>query len=136
MSDETPSTTRGRVGHEIFEQVERLVSEEGLSRSQAFQRVSEETGRRAGTVSANYYRVAHQRGAALQPRAPRGSKRAGGGGRRARGGDTGAEAALAKAQEALRELSDVVRRQEKELTALRQQSAQLDRLRTLVQKNI
>jgi len=124
--------TRGRIGQEIFEQVERLVNEEGLSRSQAFQRVSEETGRRPGTVSANYYRVAHQRGAQLQPRAPRGSRR----GRRARGGDTGAEAALTKAQDALRELGEVVRRQEKELAALREQAAQLERLRDLVQKSL
>lgn len=133
MNDENATGGRGRIGQEIFEQVEKLVADEGLSRSQAFQRVSDETGRRPGTVSANYYRVAHQRGATLQPRAPRGSKR--GGGRR-RATDTGAEAALSKAQEALRELSDVVRRQEKELGALRQQAAQLDKLRSLVSKSI
>ncbi len=132
MNEDTTSGNRGRIGHEIFEQVEKLVSEEGLSRSQAFQRVSDETGRRPGTVSANYYRVAHQRGATLQPRAPRGSKRSG---RRGKGSDTGADTALTKAQEALRELADVVRRQEKELAALREQAAQFERMRSIFQKN-
>ena len=73
------------MGNEIFDQVEKLMAEEGLSRTNAFQRLSEMTGRRAGTVAANYYRVARQRGAALQPRAPRGSRSGGGrGARRAR----------------------------------------------------
>jgi hypothetical protein len=42
--------------------VEKLVSEEGLKRQEAFQRISQESGRRAGTVAANYYRVARKRG--------------------------------------------------------------------------
>lgn len=129
MNDESTSGNRGRIGHEIFDQVEKLVSTEGLSRTQAFQRISDETGRRAGTVAANYYRVARQRGATLQPRSPRGGR---GKGR----ADTGADAALAKAQDALRELSDVVKRQEKEIATLREQAAQYQRLRALVTKNI
>ena len=97
MEDESSDTTsapRGSVGNEIFDQVEQLMAEEGLSRTNAFQRLSEMTGRRAGTVAANYYRVARQRGAELQPRAPRGSRSGGGGGRPAlaqptRGGPLG-----------------------------------------------
>jgi hypothetical protein len=57
------SAPRGSVGNEIFDQVEKLMADEGLSRTNAFQRLSEMTGRRAGTVAANYYRVARQRGA-------------------------------------------------------------------------
>lgn len=129
MNDESTAGNRGRIGHEIFDQVENLVSAEGLSRTQAFQRLSDETGRRAGTVAANYYRVARQRGATLQPRTPRGGR---GKGR----GDTGAEAALSKAQDALRELSEAVKRQEKEIATLREQAAQYQRLRALVTKNI
>ena len=72
------SAPRGSVGNEIFDQVEKLMADEGLSRTHAFQRLSEKTGRRAGTVAANYYRVARQRGAPLQPRAPRGSRSGGG----------------------------------------------------------
>ena len=71
MSDEQTNGRRGSVGNEIFDQVEALMSQEGLTRTQAFQRLSETSGRRAGTVAANYYRVARKRGAALQPRKPR-----------------------------------------------------------------
>jgi hypothetical protein len=130
MSDENGGGERGRIGHEIFDQVEKLVNEEGLSRTQAFQRVSDETGRRAGTVAANYYRVARQRGAQLQPRTPRGARA------RGRAAGTGVDAALAKAQEALRELGDVVRRQEKELESLRAQAEQYQKLKALVSKSI
>ena len=122
---------RGTIGDEIFEQVEKLIAEEGLSRTNAFARLSEMTGRRAGTVAANYYRVARKRGAQLQPRAPRGSKRRGAG-RAAAGG--GAEAALAKAAEAIQELSAVVRSQEKELATLRSQAEQMDQLKTLLNR--
>lgn len=125
-------TGRGRIGHEIFDQVERYVNDEGLSRTQAFQRISEETGRRAGTVAANYYRVARQRGAELQPRAPRRS----GGRRRSSGADAGVDQALSRAQDALRELGDVVKRQEKELATLRQQAEQYQKLRALVSKGL
>ena len=111
--DEQPGATRGNIGNEIFEQVEKIISEEGLTRTQAFQRLSERTGRRAGTVAANYYRVARQRGAALQPRAPRGSKSRGGAA--GRGASAAAEAALSKAREALEELSAVVRAQDREI---------------------
>jgi hypothetical protein len=52
----------GEIGEQIFEQVENLVSEDGLKRQEAFQRISQESGRRAGTVAANYYRVARKRG--------------------------------------------------------------------------
>jgi hypothetical protein len=130
MSDENGGGERGRIGHEIFDQVEKLVNEEGLSRTHAFQRVSDETGRRAGTVAANYYRVARQRGAQLQPRTPRGARA------RGRADGTGVDAALAKAQEALRELGDVVRRQEKELESLRAQAEQYQKLKALVSKSI
>ena len=86
MSDEQTNGRRGSVGNEIFDQVEALMSQEGLTRTQAFQRLSETSGRRAGTVAANYYRVARKRGAALQPRKPRAP----------RGGATGAASSAAR----------------------------------------
>lgn len=130
MNGETP---RGRVGVEIFEQVERIMRDEGLTRTQAFQRISEESGRRAGTVAANYYRVARQRGAALQPRKSRGGRRS-----RARGraGATDIESALENAKSALEELSSAVRRQEQELSQLREQSDQFEKLRRWMDKNV
>jgi hypothetical protein len=119
---------RGRIGVEIFEQVEKLVSDEGITRTEAFQRLSEQTGRRAGTVAANYYRVARQRGAELQPRGGRGRRRSGGGG----GDGTDLEAALGRVTSALEDLADMVRTQQRELDQLREQSQQLDRLRRLL----
>lgn len=123
---------RGNIGNEIFEQVEKLMAEEGLSRTNAFARLSEMTGRRAGTVAANYYRVARQRGAELQPRAPRGSKRRSSS--RSAPAAGGVDAALAKATEALQELTTIVRQQEKELTTLRSQAEQVDKLRSMLNK--
>ncbi|HMO00189.1 MAG TPA: hypothetical protein PKD59_12310 [Miltoncostaeaceae bacterium] len=135
-SSETTSTERGNVGNEIFDQVEKLMADEGLSRTQAFQRLSDMTGRRAGTVAANYYRVARQRGAALQPRAPRGS-RSGGGARKSPGrkssrasGDV--EAALQRATASIQELAGLVRNQQRELDELREQTKVLEQLRTLM----
>ena len=133
MDGEENEGQRGNIGNEIFEQVEKLVQEEGLSRTNAFQRLSEMTGRRAGTVAANYYRVARQRGATLQPRAPRGSKtrtatsRAGGG-----GGAGNADAALSRAMESLQELAGIVRSQEKELATLRAQVQQVEKLKSML----
>lgn len=124
MSEESAERGRGSVGHQIFDQVEALIASEGLTRSQAFQRISEQSGRRPQTVGANYYRVARQRGAQLQPRAPRG--------RRGQGDERAVSAALARAEEALRELAELVARQEHELAELRTQAAKYERVRNLV----
>jgi hypothetical protein len=124
MDENTGESTRGNIGNQIFDQIEKYVGEEGLSRTQAFQRLSEETGRRAGTVAANYYRVARQRGAELQPRTPRGA--------RARRGNEGAEAALGRAQEALTELGRVIADQQRQIESMREQAEQFEKLRKLV----
>jgi hypothetical protein len=59
----------GEIGEQIFEQVEKLVAG-GMNRSEAFAKISADTGRRAGTVAANYYRVARKRagGSLRKPR--------------------------------------------------------------------
>jgi hypothetical protein len=135
MSEEEP-VRRGRpggVGAEIFEQVERLVKDEGLTRSQAFQRLSEETDRRAGTVAANYYRIARQRGAELRPRAPR-SEGGRGRPRRGGGGKTDTDAVVQRAMDAIKELGDLVRSQERELQSLRELSAQLSKIQGLMRE--
>ena len=126
MAADEPARARGNIGNEIFEQVEKIVAEQGLTRTQAFQKLSEDTGRRAGTVAANYYRVARQRGAPLQPRkrraATRGPARGAGRGRGRgrRAAPASADAALARASEAIKELETIVRSQEKELAGLRE----------------
>ena len=132
MAEGEPETTRGNIGNEIFEQVEKIVADEGLTRTQAFQKLSDQTGRRAGTVAANYKRVARQRGAPLQPRRRRAGTRGPARGRRRRSASTGADAALARATEAIRELETIVRSQEKELAALREQAAVVDQLQKVL----
>ena len=58
----------GEIGEQIFEQVEALVAG-GMNRTEAFAKISADSGRRAGTVAANYYRVARKRaGGSLRPR--------------------------------------------------------------------
>ncbi|HWH43917.1 MAG TPA: hypothetical protein VNT32_04245 [Thermoleophilaceae bacterium] len=127
---------RGRIGVEIYEQVEQLVKEHGISRTEAFQRLSDETGRRAGTVAANYYRIARQRGGGRARRAPRATAPAAARrGRRPRSGGE-AENALAQAQAAIEELAAVVRRQEAELASLREGAEQLRELRKWMSKNV
>ena len=60
---EAPEATQEQgVGEAIFEQVNKLMEDEKLSRTEAFAKISEQTGRRAGTVAANYYRVARAKG--------------------------------------------------------------------------
>src|SRR6478735_8672025 len=137
MEDESSETSapRGSVGNEIYDQVEKLMREEGLSRTNAFQRLSEMTGRRAGTVAANYYRVARQRGAKLQPRGRRASKaRASAPAARTGSGGGDADAALSRAMESLQELAGIVRDQEKELATLRSQVEQVEKLRSMLDK--
>ncbi len=121
---------RGGVGNQIFDEVEQLVAG-GMNKSQAFNDISQRTGREAGTVAANYYRVARQRGAALRPRRRRAEGSAGRG-RAAGSGDVAA--ALAKAQAALDELSRAVRRQEQEIARMRDESRSLAELRRLARR--
>jgi hypothetical protein len=49
------------IGPEIYERVNALVAE-GKTRTEAFKQIGEERGSRAGTVAANYYRVARATG--------------------------------------------------------------------------
>ena|SRR6516225_6234311 len=67
----------GEIGEQIFEQVEALVAG-GMNRTEAFAKISADSGRRAGTVAANYYRVARKRaGGSLRPRSRRKAARGG-----------------------------------------------------------
>src|SRR6266571_4064435 len=66
----------GVIGEQIFQQVEKLVKG-GMTRTDAFKQISSESGRREGTVAANYYRVARKRaGGPLRPRRARARGRA------------------------------------------------------------
>ncbi len=127
MADDKPA--RGSIGNEIFDEVERLVAG-GMNKSQAFKEISTRSGREEGTVAANYYRVARQRGATLRPRRRRAEAASPRG--RAAGGDV--QSALAKATAALDELAKVVRRQEQELSRLRDESRSYAELRRLAKR--
>ena len=66
----------GVICEQIFEQVEAL-AKGGMSRTDAFKKISADSGRREGTVAANYYRVARKRaGGSLRPRRRAGARRA------------------------------------------------------------
>ena len=66
----------GVIGEQIFAQVEKL-EKGGMSRTDAFKKISADSGRREGTVAANYYRVARKRaGGSLRPRRRTGGRRA------------------------------------------------------------
>jgi hypothetical protein len=66
----------GVIGEQIFEQVEELVKG-GMSRTDAFKKISADSGRREGTVAANYYRIARKRaGGSLRPRRKAATRRA------------------------------------------------------------
>ena len=131
MPDEAPATGRGHIGAEIYDQVEQMLANEKITRTEAFNRLSEQTGRRAGTVAANYYRVARQRGAKL---APRRRRTAGGrGGRRGRG-PADVQGALRRAQAALDELTTVVRAQEQEVTRLRGENESYAEIKRLMKR--
>ena len=66
----------GVIGEQIFAQVEKL-EKGGMSRTDAFKKISADSGRREGTVAANYYRVARKRaGGSLRPRRKQRTRRA------------------------------------------------------------
>ena len=112
---------RGSVGVQIFEQVEKLVGEQQIGRTEAFRRVAAKTGRQQGTVAANYYRIARQRGTKLAPRR-----------RRVGVGGAGTRSVLKRALAALDDISGLYRKLEEEIVALRKENLRLAAIRRLV----
>ena len=121
MSDTDSTTARGKIGEQIFAQVEALVSAEHITRTEAFQRIAVERGSRPGTVAANYYRIARLRNDGSVR--PRGRKKA---------QTADADAVIARASAALNELAALVRQQNRELERLSEKVAQIDKLRALL----
>lgn len=126
---EADAAQRGGIAEAIFAEVEQMTSGGRMSKSDAFEDISRRTGRRAGTVAANYYRIARKRGAALEPRTRRGRPRG------SAGGSSDVEAVVAKLDEAVKDLARLVRRQESELATLRAEAAQFAELKRLIAKN-
>jgi hypothetical protein len=111
---------RGNVGTEIFDQVEKLVADQDIGRTEAFRRIAAKSGRQQGTVAANYYRVARQRGAKLAPRRRRGT-----------GGATSGSV-MKRALAALDQVTGHFRRLEEEIAALRKENQRLAAIRRLI----
>ncbi len=117
---------RGSIGNQIFDEVEQMVAG-GMNKSQAFKEISERTGRESGTVAANYYRVARQRGAELRPRRRRSEPATG-------GGNADVQAALARVTDAVNELSRAVRKQDAEIRKLREEASGIEEIRRLARR--
>jgi hypothetical protein len=127
----------GVIGEQIFDQVEKLVSS-GMTRTQAFAQISSESGRRAGTVAANYYRVARKRGAvAARPRAtgrrrtaaPVRRRRAAARPRAAAAASSDIDALAGRLVSDVQALADAIKAQASEVRDLR---SRLDRVKSLL----
>ena len=127
MAERASKKKRGSIGAEIFEQIEKIVADQKVSRSAAFRRLGEKTGRQPGTVAANYYRVARKRGVKLRKRAGR----RGAAGAVRRSGRSG-QTAISRALAALEQAGALLRQHAAEVAALRQENARLGQIRRLV----
>ncbi|MBX3027055.1 hypothetical protein KF840_19295 [bacterium] len=110
----------GGIGERIFADVEQMTADGNMKRLAAFKAIAERTGAQAGTVAANYYRVARKRGATLRPRRSAGDA----------AGST--KRALAGVLAALQKLGTVLDAQERELATLRKENRRFDELRRLL----
>lgn len=113
--------TRGSIGLQTFAEVERLTVGGKVTRQAAFEAIAKRSGKNAGTISANFYRVARQRGAVKRHRR-RGAPKGGGG-----AGGLGARIA-----HALQAIKVALQAQHKEIAQLRRDSARWDAVRRLV----
>lgn len=116
----TKRAKRGGIGVEIFEQVEKMVAEQQIGRTEAFRRLAAKSGRQQGTVAANYYRIARRRGAKLAPRR-----------RRAVGG-ANSNSVLKRALGALGDVTGLFRKLEAEIVGLRKENMRLAAIRRLI----
>jgi hypothetical protein len=118
----------GRVGNEIFEQVQNLIADQKMTRTGAFKRIAEKTGRNEGTVAANYYRVARQRGVKLQKRRRRGPSVA----PVSRGPKRRGPRSAGRALTVVRELAELIRQQSNEIERLQRENQRFAEIRRLL----
>ena len=118
----------GRVGNEIFEQVQNLIADQKMTRMGAFKRIAEKTGRNEGTVAANYYRVARQRGVKLQKRRRRGAKAT----PILRGAKGRGPRSAGRVLTVVRELAKLIRQQSKEIARLQRENQRFAEIRRLL----
>ena len=111
---------RGAIGQQIFQQVEQLTAGGAMNKLAAFKQISGASGRALGTVAANYYRLARQKGTPLRKR------------RRGRPPGSGAGSSVSRATAALQVLASAFRAQEEELARLRTERAAFEKVRRLL----
>jgi hypothetical protein len=113
-------TQRGAIGQQIFAQVEQLTAGGTMNKLAAFKQIAETSGREVGTVAANYYRVARQKGAPLRTR------------RRGRPPGSGKGTSTSRVTSALELIASALRAQEQELAKLRAEVASFEKVRELL----
>jgi hypothetical protein len=118
----------GRVGNEIFEQVQNLIADQKMTRTGAFKRIADKSGRNEGTVAANYYRVARQRGVKLQKRRRRGAGAMPG----LRGAARRGPRTAGRAVSGVRERTDLIRQHGKEIERLQRENQRFAEIRRLL----
>jgi hypothetical protein len=114
------TVAHGAIGEQIFAEVERLTAGAKMNRLAAFNDIAKRSGRAAGTVAANYYRIARKRGAPLRARRGRAPGRPSG------------EGVIAAVAVAIRRLEALLLEQAQELAALRKDNKRFEKLRRLL----
>lgn len=104
-----------------------MAANDKISRSEAFRRISDKSGRKIGTVAANYYRVARQRGAKLRRRRPGPGRPPG----VLRGRGRGRQRTMTRVLAVLDELGALIRQQAAELDQLRRDNLRFAEIRRL-----
>jgi len=130
---------RGSIGKATFDSVTALVAE-GMTRSAAFARVAEDTGRTPATVATAFYRVARDMpdggGVKQRPRKRRVAADAAparrGPGRPRRRPATDVDEIIATAHRAIDQLGTALRRLDAENAQLRDSGAQIDQIRKML----
>ena len=113
-------TERGSVGKQIFAKVEQLTAT-GMNKLAAFKRISEASGRAVGTVAANYYRLARQKGTPLRAR------------RRGRPpGRPPGSGGTARIGAAIKVIQDLLRQQAETIDRLQRENARFAEIRRLL----
>jgi hypothetical protein len=132
-TERPPKRRDGSVGSETFKAVEALVKT-GLSKTEAFNQVAADTGKKVGAVSANYYRVARASGAVkprkrtAKPAPTLATRRATAPRREPPASNVGVDEIVRQLAASVSALTEAVKAQDAEVRELRRR---LDRARTL-----
>ncbi len=136
---EESATRRGEIGRQTYERVRALL-DGGVSRSEAFAQVGQETGRKPGTVATAFYRIAREQpdggGVRQRPRRGRASGQAAATTRTARPRTAGTaptvDRLVADVHRSIDQLAAHLRELDGEVRQLRDQATRYDRIRRMM----